>query len=528
MMGRQVFFSRLGALESLWRLKKHLPAHLNVHGKNIVLTTAILAVTGCFLFASAAGLPTREITSNNIYGLAGNGDTVWMVTDQGVNFTMATSDTLSWFGYKAALYPLSLAFGGQTAVLGLDTSAQAKAGSVWYYNHSTQVYATAVIPFKNDTGRYCAATGAVYANGFFYMACNDGGLIRFDPVAKTFRAFFQNIPRSFDPVAVKLDSLITVDSLKPVISVAVQKQSADTATILALTEKVLYRFSTADTSWSSIPNSISDTMLTLDKYTAVFCGGAQSRLFATLVTVNKSGYQDSALYFFDHGLHKWKSFDTGATSLTFGTDSSVYIVKNSGAIKKYSGYTSLTIDNNNMSSRMSAASGANNPERINDIIYLPKNDTAGALWIGTSAQRNPTWNGLYFSRHEEIDERNNVPFVFVRSERKINSGLKETYAVPGILNNGTVAMFAYSLAKASNVSIAVYDWNMNLVKNVIAKKPRLAGLDDPLGNGRSTNRKDDIWDGTNSSGRRVAVGVYYFKITAENGERSFGKIIVAQ
>jgi hypothetical protein len=308
----------------------------------------------------------------------------------------------------------------------------------------------------------------------------------------------------------------------------VQKQSADTATILALTEKVLYRFSTADTSWSSIPNSISDTMLTLDKYTAVFCGGAQSRLFATLVTVNKSGYQDSALYFFDHGLHKWKSFDTGATSLTFGTDSSVYIVKNSGAIKKYSGYTSLTIDNNNMSSRMSAASGANNPERINDIIYLPKNDTAGALWIGTSAQRNPTWNGLYFSRHEEIDERNNVPFVFVRSERKINSGLKETYAVPGILNNGTVAMFAYSLAKASNVSIAVYDWNMNLVKNVIAKKPRLAGLDDPLGNGRSTNRKDDIWDGTNSSGRRVAVGVYYFKITAENGERSFGKIIVAQ
>jgi flagellar hook assembly protein FlgD len=82
------------------------------------------------------------------------------------------------------------------------------------------------------------------------------------------------------------------------------------------------------------------------------------------------------------------------------------------------------------------------------------------------------------------------------------------------------------LAKASNVTIRIYDWNMDLVKTVISNKDRPAGNDQA--NGRSTNPTEDTWDGTTDSGRRVAVGVYYYKITAQSGERSFGKIIVAK
>ena len=117
-------------------------------------------------------------------------------------------------------------------------------------------------------------------------------------------------------------------------------------------------------------------------------------------------------------------------------------------------------------------------------------------------------------------------------ERKIEGGLKESYAYPGILSGNfstpTRSIFAYSLSKASKVSITVYDWNMDLVKNVITNEDRRAGKDDQLGNGRSTDRTRDFWDGTNNAGRRVAVGVYYFRITEQTGERSFGKIIVAK
>jgi hypothetical protein len=69
---------------------------------------------------------------------------------------------------------------------------------------------------------------------------------------------------------------------------------------------------------------------------------------------------------------------------------------------------------------------------------------------------------------------------------------------------------------------------MNLVKVITPHQRRPAGTKDPLGNGRSTDREHDVWDGTNSAGKRVAVGVYYFKITAEGAGSSFGKVIVAK
>jgi flagellar hook assembly protein FlgD len=67
---------------------------------------------------------------------------------------------------------------------------------------------------------------------------------------------------------------------------------------------------------------------------------------------------------------------------------------------------------------------------------------------------------------------------------------------------------------------------MDPVKTVIKDRDRPAGND--RANGRSTNAAEDTWDGTTDSGRRVAVGVYYYKISAQSGEHAFGKIIVAK
>jgi flagellar hook assembly protein FlgD len=90
----------------------------------------------------------------------------------------------------------------------------------------------------------------------------------------------------------------------------------------------------------------------------------------------------------------------------------------------------------------------------------------------------------------------------------------------------TKTVFAYNLSKASRVTIRVYDWNMDLVKTVIRNEQRPAGSESA--NGRSTDATTDSWDGTNAAGKRVAVGVYYYRITAQSVEHAFGKVIVAK
>jgi hypothetical protein len=506
-----------------------------------------LAAMLCAAVIAAADLPTNEITSNNVIGLAGNGDTLWMATDQGLNYTLATSDTLSWHGYKAQHRVVSLAFGAGTAVAAFDTTSFLSPNMLWFYSHSGRSFDSLQLPFGRTSmsvselqdSAVFMATSVVFspADNSFWCACQDGGLVRFNPVSKTLRAFYPRLGRSFDPASVRIDSVTgikTVSDLvsKRVIGVAVQKTAGGSPAVCVLTRDTLYRLFPADTSWDALPSKL-DGSKVLDKFNTVFAG---SRSFSVFASISPKGYEEPKLFRYDSSAGAWTGFDSLVTGLTNGPDSTTYLTINYDyrSIRKFSGNAFTAPSPNSFATRITQAMGNLNPESINDILYLPRNDTSGSLWIATSSVQSSTLNGLFFSRFEEQDEQDSTPFVYVRRDRKINTGLKETYAVPGILSSGasgapvaSQAVFAYSLSKGSNVTISVYDWNMNLVKIVTSNKWRPAGKDDLTGNGRSTDRKEDVWDGTNSAGKRVAVGVYYFRITA-TGERSFGKIIVAK
>jgi hypothetical protein len=164
---------------------------------------------------------------------------------------------------------------------------------------------------------------------------------------------------------------------------------------------------------------------------------------------------------------------------------------------------------------------------VNDIVFLPQHNDSAHFWIASSSTVNPSNNGLFISFKEQSDEQASVPFTYVHRDTKLNTGLKQSYAYPSILTDNTPnAVFAYNLSKASNVTIRVYDWNMDPVKTIIQNEPRKAGTEQA--SGRSTDVAHDTWDGTNSAGKSVAVGVYYYKISAQSGEHAFGKIIVAK
>jgi hypothetical protein len=516
---------------------------------------AAAVIIGAFFAAQGADLPTREITSNNIYGFAGNGDTLWMVTDQGVNYTIAKSATLAWLGYLAPLRVLAMGFGGGTAVMCLDT-ADTTIAKIWFYSHTGSSYDSIWLPFATNSldatvrkNTVFKGVGVTYGGGAFWMACMDGGLVRWNPSGKAMQAFFPGKRRAFEPASVRFDSTqgftMVPDSTKQVIAVGAQDKGDEFSSVLVLTPAALYRFSPGDSLWDTLSSNLSDSTKIFEKYLSLFSGRRSPLLYATIVTKAGEGDFDTSVYRFDFAKSKWTTFNflKGVSALTFGPDSIAYLVVNPNHIQAVSGNRADTlIRSGNDTLICSQASfterienGSNNitPTTINDVFYLPSSDTSGALWIATSSP-GVVNNGLFFTRDERKDERGKAPFSYVHRERKIGGGLKETYAYPGILNGNrdfsgqTQALFAYSLSKKSKVSIAVYDWNMELVKNVITGEERAAGKDDPLGNGRSTDKKRDFWDGTNNAGRRVAVGVYYFRITADNGERSFGKIIVAK
>ena len=76
----------------------------------------------------------------------------------------------------------------------------------------------------------------------------------------------------------------------------------------------------------------------------------------------------------------------------------------------------------------------------------------------------------------------------------------------------------YLPPQTTNVTIKVYDFNMDLVKTVLNGVTRTGGVE----------ADDDIWDGTNDKGEVVANGIYFFNIKLGTGEDWWGKVAMVK
>jgi len=74
--------------------------------------------------------------------------------------------------------------------------------------------------------------------------------------------------------------------------------------------------------------------------------------------------------------------------------------------------------------------------------------------------------------------------------------------------------FQYSVKSGGDVSLDIYDYGMNLVRNVVSGLPRTAGS------------FAETWDGTNNWGRMVANGVYFYRLKVSGEGEYWGKIII--
>lgn len=78
-----------------------------------------------------------------------------------------------------------------------------------------------------------------------------------------------------------------------------------------------------------------------------------------------------------------------------------------------------------------------------------------------------------------------------------------------------VVRIQYSISQAADVTIDIFDYGMNLVKNVVSNVSR-----------PSAGSYAETWDGTNNWGVTVANGVYFFRLRRKGHETFWGKIIV--
>ena len=162
--------------------------------------------------------------------------------------------------------------------------------------------------------------------------------------------------------------------------------------------------------------------------------------------------------------------------------------------------------------RLVAAGGVN--YRISDIVYAKTNrDTV--LVIATD-------DGIFFSNHEDSDTAINAAFRHETLPVAAGADLAEIHATPSILSgdNTDPCRFVYNLAADADVTIDIFDYNMDHVVRVLNAAPRTAGIHGAKGS-------PDQWDGR-VGGRMAAPGIYYFVISTDKGKRGFGKIVVAR
>ncbi len=95
------------------------------------------------------------------------------------------------------------------------------------------------------------------------------------------------------------------------------------------------------------------------------------------------------------------------------------------------------------------------------------------------------------------------------------------YPVPYSHSRDNAVDFRFVVENDASITLDIYDFAMNLVNRVIDNKFYSAGVYPTAGSGR------EVWNGLNEVGDKVAVGIYYFRVSYSTGEEKWGKLAIA-
>jgi hypothetical protein len=152
-------------------------------------------------------------------------------------------------------------------------------------------------------------------------------------------------------------------------------------------------------------------------------------------------------------------------------------------------------------------------------LALVRNGNATALAVGSAGK------GLFYRKPATGGAGD---WTNINSLKRLSGGLDEIITFPTLFTGATAGgepeyvHLGYRLKQDGRVTITVYNYAMEKVRTLVKDSPRKGG------GSRSENSIEDRWDGRDSSGRPVSVGVYYILIESDQGEKGWGKAIAGR
>jgi hypothetical protein len=140
---------------------------------------------------------------------------------------------------------------------------------------------------------------------------------------------------------------------------------------------------------------------------------------------------------------------------------------------------------------------------------------------GTAAKGDTVWvggdDGLAYTIDSPGQSFGSSWRVLRTSTPVQSSGKTYSYPLPFSPASEVVRIHFSTSGKTVPVTIRIFDFAMTPVKILLRGAPRIGSVE-----------HDEVWDGRDDFGRRVANGVYFYRVEIEDADPQWGKILVLQ
>ena len=107
----------------------------------------------------------------------------------------------------------------------------------------------------------------------------------------------------------------------------------------------------------------------------------------------------------------------------------------------------------------------------------------------------------------------------ILNRAKLGGDLGSVRMVPSVITAGGESLVSYKVSKDSKITIEVFSYDMRKVRKIVKSAPRFADAF------RSSNAKEDFWDGLDDYGNPCTMGVYYVRVKDNHGHVGWGKVM---
>ena len=112
-----------------------------------------------------------------------------------------------------------------------------------------------------------------------------------------------------------------------------------------------------------------------------------------------------------------------------------------------------------------------------------------------------------------------MTWTTILNRAKLSDNLGTIRMVPSVMVAGGQSLVSYKVAKDAKITIEVFSYDMKKVRRIVKSALR------PADASRSTNPKEDFWDGKDDYGRPCTMGVYYVRVKDNHDHVGWGKVM---